>query len=134
MFNLFKPKYKPEIYVARYDGDDAAADAKLTFGDEHEDGVYEHTNVELQLTIYSDDPGLPVSWEVGWFHTLSYLQAILPEYIAAHCPHPEAAAEVLGMLSSPEYGIFFRANAGEPADEADGAVPPSPDSNGSSRF
>jgi hypothetical protein len=137
MFKLFKPKYKPETYVARYDGDNEEAIAELTFGDKHEDGIYEHTNVELSLTVGSDDCGLPVFWEIHWFHTLSYLQAILPEYIAEHCPHPVAAAEVLGMLGTPEYGILFRANWGEPAndtDDADDAVPPSPGSNGSSPF
>jgi len=102
-------------FVARYCGDNEQAVAKLTLGEEHEDGIFEHTNVELSLTIRTDDCGLPVFWKTRWFHTLSYLRAALPEYIEAHCPDPKAAAEALGQLASPEHGILFPSYWGQPA-------------------
>jgi len=97
----------PLTYVGSCRGGDTWADVKLTLCEEHEDGVYEHTNVELRLTVRGDDPGVPVRWKVRWFHTLSYLQATLPEYLRAHCPYPELAEETLRRLVHPEHGLFF---------------------------
>jgi hypothetical protein len=94
-------------FVGRYHGDNEQADAKLTLHDPHEDGVFEHTHADLRLTVRIADCGVPYLWKIRWQHTLSYLRAVLPDYIEEHCPDPEAAAAALGRLVSPEHGIFF---------------------------
>jgi hypothetical protein len=80
------------IYVARYCGDNEEGDAKLTFIEEHEDGVYEHADFELRLTIRCGDHGVLNLREIHWQHTLIYLQAELPDYIEGYCPDPETAS------------------------------------------
>jgi hypothetical protein len=103
-----------KTYVAAYRGPNEYAEAELEFIDEHEDGVYQHANFELRLTLHSGDCGLPIFWEIVWFHTLIYLQATVPEYIEEHCPDPETASEVMGALCSPEFGFFFPSYWGRP--------------------